>query len=175
MFRPVPQEESGTPRTDVFGQFPEYSVRRFRVLLSSDESRAVVEQELPAVSEDPALLEAAEQLRKPVVIATKHLGDITLDPRYGWFQGKALWNGSKIDVNVHKDKEGSIEVALAMADVLWSAQRKWKKDVGNFAVAKLVRYAEDSREDDEANRLPNWLAATLRFLHGLATCGCRSP
>src|ERR1700677_2889260 len=54
---PIPVIPEGEPRgVDLFIDYPIYSIRRFRVLLSTDQTRAVIEKTLPAGTPDSALL-----------------------------------------------------------------------------------------------------------------------
>lgn len=59
LLRPVPKFSAGHK---VFDELPEYSLQRMRVLLSSDDSRAIVEAILPAGGMDSDLEELSQRL-----------------------------------------------------------------------------------------------------------------
>jgi len=142
MLRAIPP--SGPARDKVFTDFPAYSIQRFNVFLSKDRSRAVVEEVLQIGAPDVLLLRFSEQARKPVVVGTKQFGKLVLDPKSGWFDGKARWRWRKVEVHFEKGEDGSLDGALATAEVLWSDQAGWKRRVDAIAVEELLPVKNDS-------------------------------
>src|SRR5207245_7948216 len=58
-------------KENIFDRFPSYSIQRFSVLLSKDQTRAVMEKVLTIGRPDEALLSFSERLREPVVLSTE--------------------------------------------------------------------------------------------------------
>jgi hypothetical protein len=139
LLRPVPPSRGGQSREEnIFERFPACSIQRFSVLLSKDQTRAVVERALTIDKPDQALLQLSERLRLPVVLSTERFGDLVLNPRVNWFEGRAEWNGKTIDISFKKDEDERIAGALKTAEGLWSDHAAWKRKVDDFAVRKLL-------------------------------------
>jgi hypothetical protein len=124
--------------TSLFGDFPEYSVHRISALLCVDRTRAIFEKSLPLDETDEELVGVGNDLRKPVVISTARFGDLLLDRGLNRFEGKADWNGKQISVSLDMHNATSVDSALKTAEVLWSNQSHWKRDVDDLAVKKLL-------------------------------------
>jgi hypothetical protein len=139
LLRPVPPSRGGQNHEEnIFERFPPYSIQRLGVLLSKDQTRAVVEQALPMDEADQELLLFSDRLRQPVVISTERFGDLALNPKVNWFEGKADWNGKTIDIYFETDEEEGIGDAIKSAERLWSEQAAWKCKVDDFAVKELL-------------------------------------
>jgi hypothetical protein len=139
LLRPVPPSRDGQGREEnIFERFPAYSIQRFSVLLSKDQTRAVVERALTIDTPDEALRLLSDRLRQPVIISTERFGDLVLNPRVDWFEGKARWNGKTISISFERDENKAIDDAVETAERLWSDQAGWKRKVDDFAVKKLL-------------------------------------
>jgi hypothetical protein len=150
ILRPVPRE------SNYFEDFPDYSIHRISVLLSTDETRAVFDRLLPLDEADEELVAVGEELRKPVIISTKTFGDLVLDRRHDWFEGRAKWHGKRIELHFHADHSGdpkSIDDALKTAEILWKNQSEWNRKVAAFAVKELLAVKNDNWLGDDETPL----------------------
>lgn len=127
-----------SPRTDNIFVIPDYSVQRLSVLLSRDETRAIVDKVFKLKVADAELRVFAEELQKPVVIRDKRFGELVLNPRVGWFEGKRSWNRKIVEVSFECGADNDITDAMKTAESLWAEQTVWKKKVNDFAVEKLL-------------------------------------
>lgn len=145
VLRPVPPVMRFGESFDraIFEEFPDYSIQRLNVLLSTDQNRSVFDKALKIEEPDETLLLMAERVREPVVIPTKQLGDLTLNPGIGRFEGKTKWNRKTLHVSVEQGPGDGIEDALKTAKALWSDQRGWKHKIDDFAVEKLLPLKND--------------------------------
>jgi hypothetical protein len=147
LLRPVPPWSEGRGAEEM-ERFPAYSFQRFSVLLSTDRTRAVVEKALPFEEPDPELTQFAERLRQPVVVPTARFGDVVRDPRLGWFDGQADWNGQTIRLYLDPEPGGGIEPAIAAAERLWTDQADWKRRVDELVLRELLPLKNKSWLDD---------------------------
>jgi len=131
------------PDGDWFFEYPKLTVHRIRVLLSTDDSRAIFAGKSKDVADTKGLLVVIEELKKPVIIATERFGDLTLDRSIGWFEGNVRWNGELVHVTFSPDDNQNINKGLATAEKLWSEQQAWKEKVGSYAVKKLLPLKND--------------------------------
>lgn len=129
---PIPAE------SEVWGHFEAYSIRRIKVLLSKDGTRAIVEGISPRGSDDESLSAIAKELKNPIVVSTERFGELVLDRSIGWFEGEAVWNGEAIRVTFPVEEGESIGDALDVAERLWLDQGPWKKRIDDFAVQELL-------------------------------------
>lgn len=156
ILRPVP------PDANYFGEFPTCSLQRMRVLLSSDETRAIFEKTLPMDAPDDQLQSIAAELEKPVTFSTDRFGKLVLDRRIDWFEGKADWNGELIRVTFPVDDEQPDANALKDAEALWSEQAKWKELVEQYAVKELLELKNGTwLEEDESEITAEQFIATM--------------
>jgi hypothetical protein len=161
LLRPVPPF---TPGDGVFEELPAYSIQRMSVLLSTDQTRAVVETVVPVADPDKALVELADRLRTPVVVSTRQFGDVTLNPTIGWFEGKAKWNRRMIELRFETDEVDGIAEAIKTAETLWEDQAAWKRRVDDFAVEKLLPLKNESwLDEDEAELSPDDFTAKMKL------------
>lgn len=138
-----------------FEAFPDYSIQRFSVLLSDDHRRAVVEKVLTSDLWDETLRQLSEQLQVPVVVSTRRFGDLILNRKLHWFEGKAKWNGQEVLLHLDPDEDGGIAGALKTAESLWEDQVAWKRKVEQFAVDHLLATINDDwLADDEEEFTP---------------------
>jgi hypothetical protein len=87
ILRPIPKGTRG------FGDFPEFSIHRFSVLLSKESTRAIFARQLPSGEHDKELFTFGEELKRPVIIHTETFGDLELNRSINRFEGEAEWNG----------------------------------------------------------------------------------
>lgn len=142
ILRPVPV--SG----DWWSEYPELSLQRISVLLSGDETRAIFANKSKTKPQESGLIEIADNLAKPVTIATERFGDLTLNRSIGWFEGNTNWCGESISIHFVADETQDISASLAVADELWTDQLLWKKRVGDYAVRKLLQLKNEDWLDD---------------------------
>ncbi len=150
------------PESDWFSEYPKLSIHRIRVMVSTDESRAIFAARAPQEADPEGLSVAVEELAKPRVITTERFGHITLNRSIGWFEGDAHWNGSSIRINFHIDEESDISSGLEIAGKLWDHQEAWKQKVDAFAVQKLLSLKNETwLAEDEAPLNPQQFIARM--------------
>ena len=144
ILRPVPRD------ADYSEDFPEYSVQRISVYLSTDGMRAVFEKALRMDSPDDELATIATELQQPVIVSTERFGDLVLDRSMDWFEGETEWNGQAVEVTLPEHDDKPDEDALKTAHALWSDEEKWNQRIEDYAVRELLDLRNDSwREDDD--------------------------
>ena len=164
LLRPVPPDRPGQPRgVDIFAALPAYSIQWLRVLFSRDRTRAVVEMVLPHDAPDRELAALAEEMMKEVRIPTEGFGELVLNPRLGWFEGRREWAGSGVQVTFEPDADGSIADALRTAQRLWADQAGWQFRVEEFAVAQLLTFKNEEWPDEEGELSAEQFVAEMRL------------
>lgn len=148
LLRPIPLDDD-----DYFTRFPEFSILRLRVLLSTDLARAIYTSELPPAGLDEELLAIADELKLPLNITVPRFGKLSLDRRISWFCGKGIWNGIKIDVHFDTSDPQSIHDLLPTADKLWRDELNWKRNIDDYAVNELLPVKNEFWLDDGKNAL----------------------
>jgi hypothetical protein len=118
------------------------------VLISRDESKAVIESILSPPDGDTELQEFSDRMDRPVVVSTELLGKLALDRELNWFAGKATWLGATIDVRCEPDDHGNIDKALETARNLWADQQGWTNKVAAFAAKELLPIKNENWLDD---------------------------
>lgn len=142
LLRPV------APKSDWFSAYPEGSIHKVRVLLSVDETRAILSESLKANARDAELKSVAKELQKPVVIETERFGPLTLDRRIDWFQGETTWNGIPIRIRFEAGNNLALTPLLKTAECLFADSLRWGKAVNDFAVKEKLDLANDWNEED---------------------------
>jgi hypothetical protein len=117
-----------------FDAFPDYSIQRFSVLLSEDHQRAIVEKALAVDRHDQTLRQLSERLQEPVVVSTRRFGDLVLNRKLNWFEGKAKWGRREVRLHLDPDEDGGIAGAIQTAESLWADQAAWQRTFEQFAV-----------------------------------------
>lgn len=136
-------------------RFPENSAHQLKVLLSTDETRAIVADALmiddlhTEIAMDGELHNALEEAQKPVVVTTARFGDLRYHDSEDCFVGEAEWNGEAVELSFYVDDNQDITSLLATAEQLWDAQSEWKKKVDDFAVGLLPIKNESWLDVDE--------------------------
>ena len=161
VLRPIPPYGGESYPPEVY--FPDYSIKRLSVLLSKDQTRAVVDRELEVDEADKSLVMLSQQMREPVVLATEQFGNLTLNPALDWFEGTTSWNHAVVQVFVEKGQDDSITHALNTAKELWSNQKAWKRKVDEFAVEKMLplkneSWLEDGEDEVTPSAFKNYLS-----------------
>jgi len=126
------------PEFDYWDDFPEYSIQKISVLLSSNESRAVFEKALPLEERDDELHAISENLQNPISIETKRFGTLKLDRRTGQFWGETKWKKKPIRITFDSENDGVNKRSLATAETLWASQAKSNNRIEALAVSELL-------------------------------------
>lgn len=129
---------------DYWADFPEHSIQRISVLLSSDETRAIFEKAIPVDAPDEELQAISDELQKPVIVSTERFGNLVLDRSIDWFEGEAEWNGETVCVTFPVDGDKPDESALKTAELLWSDQAKWNSRIEEYATRELLEIKNDT-------------------------------
>lgn len=131
-----------------FGDYPAGSMHRIRVLLATDQTRAVFAAHVASDVVDHELEAIGAELAKPVTIETERYGVLTLDRRINWFDGEVDWNGSVIALRIEPDHNLDPSQGLKVADELFSNSAAWSQKVNDFAVQEKLELAHDWQDDD---------------------------
>lgn len=136
------------PEADFFSEYPNLSIHRIKVLLSTDETSAIFAGKSTQPRNAIQLMKVVEELRKPVIIPTTRFGDLTLDRSIGWFEGEVEWNGKSIRITFHSDENQDISQGLEVAEKLWNDQMSWNQKVNDYAIKELLPLKNDNWLDD---------------------------
>lgn len=134
ILRPVPVDADGS----YFRDFPAYSTQRIRILLSTDEMRAIVKDVLETGITDDELQAIADKLQQPVVVWHDQFGRMALDRTLDYFNGVGRWDGVAVTVSVPAEQDSPVAQALAAAESLWASQKEWKKQIEQAIASDLV-------------------------------------
>ena len=144
------------PEKDWFSEYSKLSIHRIRVLISTDESRAILAGKATQEAATEGLTDIARELARPVIISTERFGELTLDRSIDWFEGEVKWNGESVRISFHADGTHDISVGLDVAEKLWGEQRAWKQKVDEYAVQELLALKNDNwLTDDESPLTPS--------------------
>lgn len=86
---------------------------------------------------DDELGQLAKVLQRPVTRKTKRFGTLTLDRRYGSYEGRARWKGRSARLTLEGDE------ALETAESLFAAQTRWNQKLAERVVEKLLPLKND--------------------------------
>jgi hypothetical protein len=139
-----------TPAKTEFAKFPEGSIHRLRVLLSVDETRAILVNVLEKVVADADLEDFYQELIQPVVVDTNLFGLLTLNRRINWFEGKTMWNDEEVALYLRVDGDDDITSVLKKAECLFNSASEWDAKVRAYAALELLETVEEWRQEDDA-------------------------
>ena len=142
VLRPVPVD------SDYFADFEEGDILRMRVLLSVDQSRAIVAEVTDDDFDAPELAVVATELAKPVEIETERFGTLVLDRRINWFRGTVVWAGREVRISFDADDDLDISRQLKTAQALFDAERDWQRRIEAFAIKEKLSLANEWRDED---------------------------
>jgi hypothetical protein len=171
LMRPIPPCYGPNPEENTFDLFPSCSIQRFMVLLSKDETRAVVESVLTIDKPDEKLLSLSNQLQQPVIISAGVFGELVLNRSVDWFEGEAEWNGEPIKISFLRDTDGAIGDAVTTALILWADEGGWKLKIEDFAVKELLPLKNSSWLEEEESELTEKDFKALMKLEGITVGG----
>ncbi len=123
---------------EMFTAFPAGSIHRLRVLLSTDETRAVVAELLPVAGDEPELRAVARKLEEPITFSSLQFGELLLNRRIGWFEGEMDWCGVPIELHIICQTIEDLPALLGVAEGLWNAEANWNRRILEFAVQELL-------------------------------------
>jgi len=145
-------------------QYSNLSIHRFMVLLSVDETRAIIWKNSELSSDIGDLVELSEEYSKPVVISTEKFGDMTLNREYDWVEGKILWVGYLVSLNIAVPKNESMLRGLQIAETLFDEQSSWSKKVNDYAAVKLLpSYNDGWKVDDGPDMTPEQFISKIKL------------
>ncbi|MCC9656287.1 DUF2262 domain-containing protein [Rhodopirellula halodulae] len=140
LLRPVPETAS------YFGDFQAGTLHRFEVLLSVDQTRAIVSKIVEENIKDDELEAIAIELARPVVLQTERFGELTLNRSIHWFEGVANWNSQEVEISLETDEDLDITNQLETAETLFANAAEWQEKINAFAVAEKLELANDWQE-----------------------------
>lgn len=131
-------------------RFPEHTVHQLQVLLSTDETRAIVADVLmmddlrSEIAVDEEFLRVINDSQEPRVITTARFGDLLCHPMSDCFMGEVEWNGEMVELSLYFDDDQDLKPLLETAEQLWDEQSVWKQKIDAFAVEGLLSIKNDS-------------------------------
>lgn len=141
VLRPVPVD------SDYFADFEEGDILRMRVLLSVDQTRAIVAEVIDDDFNAPELAVIANELAQPVEIESERFGKLVLDRRVNWFRGTVVWGGREVRISFDADKALDISGQLQTAQTLFDGEQDWQRKIEAFAVKEMLSMANDWRDE----------------------------
>jgi len=112
---------------------------------------ALVKAITGVVEEDEELDALAAKQQEPVVVRHRRFGSLTLDRSIDTFCGRALWLGTKINLNIDGERVEGLDAALEFAETLWANSWKWQSRACDCAVTHLLDLKNSTwLEEDEA-------------------------
>jgi len=126
------------PTSDSFSEYPKLSIHRLRVMISMDESRAILARNSTQKPDTNGLIGIAEELKNPVIVYTERFGDLALDRSVSWFEGEVKWNGEQVRINFNTDEDLDLSASLEVAEKLLDEQEIWKQNVDEYAAKELL-------------------------------------
>lgn len=132
MIRAIPLGDEGAT-------FPAYSILSFRVLLSTDRTRAILLEETSPGAEDESLLAAQRALQRPVEVSITGPGKLVLDRELEVFETKTNWGAIPVRLSFPVEEPKLDEAARQTAERLWTDPADWKRRIEHHAFEKLNR------------------------------------
>jgi hypothetical protein len=127
------------PNSEYFSDYPSFTIHRMRVLLSKDSTRAVIEKVLTLDKPNNRLLELGRELRDTIVVNSDLFGKLVLNREMDLFEGKAIWAGMTVALDLPTDDRKSINhSALQIAAALWGDQAKWEREMERLIIKELL-------------------------------------
>lgn len=72
------------------------------------------------------------------MVTIARFGNLTLDPRLGWFECDAIWNGEIVRVSFNPFEADGLAEVLQTAEAVFENQVAWKQKVDDYAVQELL-------------------------------------
>ena len=118
-----------------------------QVLLSADETRAVVLKgvETSGCPEDLSLI--AESLNRPITIEHERLGKLALDRTINFFTGAAKWDGSAVFISIPASDDKFAPKAIALAQEIFQREKEINQIVSKFFIESVTSELDDCELD----------------------------
>ena len=129
--------------------FKSLEIVRFSVLLSTDETRAIIWKQSEQAPQNDQLTRFAEEFSKPLIIKTVRLGDLELDPSRTSLSGKTTWNEEPIDISIAYNESDKNAAGMAIAQSLFADEQSWAAKVDAYAAEKILPWYNDGWRLDE--------------------------
>ena len=128
-----------------------YAVVEIEIEDDSSERVFKVSRILRTDADDADLQRIAAELQTPIVISHPVFGKLECKRAFGWYVGRAEWNGKNIDVSLSCSKADDPISVLDAASRLFREQEEWGRRVNDYAVEQLLPLKNDSwLDEDEA-------------------------
>jgi hypothetical protein len=132
-----------------------YEALRLRVRFEETGARAELIEILGPADADEELTRRSIELQQPTTIEDEVFGTLVLDRRVDWYETRATWGTTKVQLYVSPDEQGGLQSSLRTAKALWSDQAAWDRRVRDYAVQELLRLKNESwLEEGEAHVSP---------------------
>ncbi len=132
-------------------QLDRYSYHRIRILLSGDETRAVVLEGLEPEDCTHELASIAESLARPFALDHDRFGTLLLDRGLELFSGTTTWDGADVEFTfpAHGEK---LDASIAnLAESLFENETEISQRVSQFLVASVVSEHDEDLVAGEIN------------------------
>jgi len=116
-------------------------------------TQALAEEIVSTDVQDDELEARARELQEPIIVEDPRFGALTLDRTVGWFRGRAVWNGRKIELNLAVDDPALLEQLIQAAGELWDAETEWDDRLRDCAVQHLLPIKNESWLDEDETEL----------------------
>jgi len=102
-------------------------------------------------SHEPRLSTLLEEYRKPVTLTVKSGDILTLNKRFGCYEGEIGWQESTCSLSLSLDENSQAEatVAIDTLDTILEDTAGWDEKARGYAADQLTELADDWRADDD--------------------------
>lgn len=133
-------------------QFGIEQVVRFRGRLCDDPefggANVLLEEFLARDVADEELNAHLRYLQTPIVRHDRVLGELTWNRKYGWFEGKAIWNGRRAKVRLSTSAPESFYAVKDLACKLWDDEDSLVPRIEQCVLAELLELKNDTWLED---------------------------
>lgn len=134
--------------SDWMARVKPYAVVEIEIEDDSSERVVKVSRILRTDATDPELRRIAAELQTPIVIPHPVFGKMEYQRAFGWYVGRAEWNGKNIDVSLSCSNADDPIGVLDAASRLFREQEEWVRRVNDYAVEQLLPLKNDSWLDE---------------------------
>lgn len=97
--------------------------------------------------DDPELKKILEEQMQEITMDVEGLGTFVLERSVDWFEARADWLGTEINLSFDQDEEEVMESAIETARRLMGDQAGWDQRIREFAADELLGLANDWAEN----------------------------
>jgi hypothetical protein len=102
---------------------------------------------------DPDLMQIKEALQTPVIFHSPKFGTLTLDRRFGQYEGNAQWCGGPVRLSLICSDIANPAITVSAAESLFKNQEMWDERVREFTADRLLTLKNESWLGDDEEEL----------------------